>query len=296
MEKIAFIGLGHMGLPMAINLVKAGHTVYGYDLSPEALASFEEAGGHTVDALDALSVCHTFFTMLQTGEQVKAVCLSESGIFQVAPKGALFIDCSSIDVASARELHETAQSKGFDSLDAPVSGGVMGAENASLTFMVGGNDSTFQKAQPLLAQMGQKIVHAGGAGTGQAAKICNNMILGISMLGISEAFSLADKLGLKKEKLYEISSNASGQCWSMTSYCPVPGILPNSPASNDYQPGFTSQMMLKDLRLSQEASEKVNAYTPLGKTTCTLYETLVKSGRGELDFSSIIQLIEKAKP
>lgn len=294
MKTIAFIGLGHMGLPMASNLVKAGHTVYGYDLNPDAIKALTAFGGNAADSLKDFAPCDVFITMLQTGEQVKKVCLSEDGLFHIAKPSALFIDCSSIDVASSRAIHETAAAKGFDSLDAPVSGGVMGAENATLTFMVGGEENTFRQAEPLLALMGKKIVHAGAAGTGQAAKICNNMILGISMIGISEAFSLAEKLGLKKEKLYDISSNASGQCWSMTSYCPVPGILENSPSSHNYQPGFTSQMMLKDLRLSQSAAEKVKAFTPLGKETCSLYEKLVESGQGELDFSSIIQLIEKA--
>jgi 3-hydroxyisobutyrate dehydrogenase len=293
MKKIAFIGLGHMGLPMACNLVKAGFDVTGFDLNPASTTAFEKAGGSIAPTLSALKSNEVFITMLQRGEQVKTVCLGDEGLFHLAAKGSLFIDSSSIDVETAKTIHKKAAALGLLSLDAPVSGGVMGAENATLTFMVGGTNESFDKASPIIEKMAKKIVHAGDAGTGQAAKICNNMMLAISMVAVSEGFNLAKKLGLKQEKLFEISSSSSAQCWSMTSYCPVPGVIETAPSSHDYKPGFTTNMMLKDLRLSQDAASTSKTPTPLGAHTTALYEQLAEQGSGELDFSAIINMIEK---
>ena len=248
MKRIGIVGLGHMGLPMAINLVKAGFEVTGFDTQPAAMEPFISAGGLAAANLQELAASNdTLITMLQTGDQVLGVCLGEHGLFQHATKNTLFIDCSSIDVKRSRQYHEHANSFGFISVDAPVSGGVAGAAQASLTFMVGGTDEAFEKAKPILSTMGKKIIHTGIAGSGQAAKICNNMILGISMIAVSEAFLLAEGLGLTPQKLFEVVTNSSGQCWAMSHYPPVAGVLDKVPANNNYQPGFTSAMMLKDL-------------------------------------------------
>jgi len=292
MTTIGFVGLGHMGAPMAINLVKSGYKVKVFDLSSAAMDKLVSAGATATTSLnDITSETEIIFTMLQTGQQVKKVCNSEEGLFKHATKNTLFIDCSSIDVDTSRELHTQAKQNNFLMLDAPVSGGVTGAEAGSLTFMVGGEVDIFEQAKPILSTMGKNIIHAGSAGTGQVAKICNNMILGISMIAVSEAFTLAEKLGLEPQKLFDISSTASGQCWSMTHYNPVPGITPNAPANNDYQPGFTSQMMLKDLNLSQEAARSAGVATPLGAEAAILYTLFANQGYGELDFSAIIKLI-----
>ncbi|MEM8877793.1 MAG: 3-hydroxyisobutyrate dehydrogenase [Pseudomonadota bacterium] len=292
MANIAFIGLGNMGLPMAINLVKADHVVTGIDLSPEQVARFTEAGGLSAPSpQQAVSDADTVITMLPAGSHVRAIYLGDDGLIAAASAGTLFIDCSTIDVASAREVAAAAAAAGHAMLDAPVSGGVGGAEAGTLTFMVGGTDESFARGEPIIQAMAKTIVHAGGAGNGQAAKICNNMILGISMIGVCEAFVLAEKLGLDHQKLFDISSTASGQCWSLTTYCPVPGPVPTSPANRDYQAGFTAAMMLKDLKLAQDASSSVDAATPLGAQAAQIYGLFDAAGQGSVDFSGIIGLL-----
>lgn len=289
---IGFIGLGNMGGPMAANLVKAGHTVSGFDLSEAALAALEAAGGKRAASVQELaSSSDVIVTMLPAGAHVRKVYMGEGGILDAAKPGTLMIDSSTIDVDSARAVAEAARAKGMDMVDAPVSGGVGGAAAGTLTFMVGGPEEAFNRAKPFLDVMGKTIVHTGDAGTGQAAKICNNMILGISMIGVSEAFVLAEKLGLDAQKLFDISSTASGQCWSLTSYCPVPGPLPSSPANRDYQPGFAAEMMLKDLKLAQEAAHSAGAATPLGAQAAALYSLFCNSGGMGVDFSGIVKYL-----
>lgn len=293
---IGFVGLGHMGLPMAGNLIKAGHRVVGYDVLPEASAALSQQGGVAVSSLaQAAEGSDVLITMLQTGQQVLHVCQGQSGLFQHAKKDALFIDCSTIDVAASRAVHEKAKAAHLAVVDAPVSGGVAGAAAGVLTFMVGGEDDAFSRAQPILSAMGSKIIHTGGAGSGQAAKICNNMILGVSMIAISEAFVLAEQLGLSPQKLFEVVTNASGQCWAMSKYVPVPYVLDNVPANKDYQPGFAATMMLKDLLLSQDAAHGAHIHTVLGGKAADLYQTLINQGLGHLDFSAIIKLIASLK-
>lgn len=289
MTNITFIGLGNMGLPMATNLAKAGHQVTGVDLSPEALNAAASVGivpAKTVDS--AVAGAEVIITMLPAGAHVLSVWQT---ILAHAAKGSLLIDCSTIDVDSARKAHAMAQAQGFSTVDAPVSGGTGGASAGTLTFMVGGTTDAFERAKPILDVMGQKIVHCGDAGAGQAAKICNNMILGISMLGVCEAFALGEKLGLSHEALFAVASTSSGQCWSLTSYCPVPGPVPTSPANRDYIPGFASQLMLKDLKLAQAAALATGATTPLGAQAAQVYSLFEKQGHGGQDFSAIIQLL-----
>ncbi len=289
---VGFIGLGNMGGPMAANLVKAGHEVLGFDLSETALAAHEEAGGRKAGSVaDLAAQADVIVTMLPAGKHVRRIYEGEDGILQHARPGTLLIDSSTIDVDSARAVSAAALAKDMPMVDAPVSGGVAGAAGGTLTFMVGGPDAAFEAAHPFLDIMGKTIVHAGGAGTGQAAKICNNMILGISMIGVCEAFVLAERLGLDAQKLFDISSTASGQCWSLTSYCPVPGPLPASPANRDYQPGFAAAMMLKDLKLAQEAAHSSGAATPLGAEAAALYALFCNSGEDGKDFSAIINLL-----
>jgi 3-hydroxyisobutyrate dehydrogenase len=292
MKTIGFIGLGHMGQPMAINLLKAGFAVHVYDVVPDAVKAVAEQGGKAEQRIaDMADKCDVIITMVQTGKQVEGVCLGESGIFAHLGKDKLFIDCSSIDIVTTRTLHEEATKRGINMLDAPVSGGVAGATAGTLTMMVGGSTANFERAQPFLNVLGKKIIHAGAPGSGQAAKICNNLLLGISMIGVCEAFTLAEKLGLEPKKFFEISSNASGQCWSMTSYCPVPDIIDNVPSNRHYEPGFMAKMMLKDLRLAQHAAEAVSTAIPIGAVTAELYDLYVNQGHGEKDFSGIINLI-----
>ena len=291
MAKIGFIGLGNMGLPMALNLVKAGHAVAGNDVTPKGMETLAAAGGAAAKSLAEAAQSDIVVTMLPAGQQVRDVYLGANGILSKAKKGTLFIDSSTIDVATARAVAAEAEKRGMLMIDAPVSGGVGGAQGGTLTFMVGGPDAAFEKAKPILEKMGKTIVHAGVAGAGQAAKICNNMILGISMIAVSEAFVLAEKLGLDKQKLFDISSKSSGQCWSMTSYCPVPGPVPASPANRDYQAGFTAAMMLKDLKLAQEAAKSAGAKTPLGAEAAEIYDRYVGAGEGGRDFSGIIRFI-----
>jgi 3-hydroxyisobutyrate dehydrogenase len=292
MARIGFIGLGNMGLPMAQNLVKAGHTVTGYDVNPAVVEGFAQAGGTAAAEIGAAAVDNAIvITMLPTGDHVRGVYLHADGILARAAPGTLLIDCSTIDVATAREVAEVAAGKGLAMLDAPVSGGIGGAQGGTLTFMVGGTDAAFAGAHPVLEAMGNTIVHAGGSGIGQAAKICNNMILGVSMIAVSEGFLLAEKLGLDAQKLFDISSKSSGQCWAMTSYCPVPGPVPTSPANRDYQAGFSAAMMLKDLKLAQEAARLVGAVTPLGAGAAAVYDQYVETGEAGRDFSGIIRFL-----
>ena len=292
MTKIAFIGLGNMGLGMAANLAKAGHEVKALDLSKDALAKAVEAGCHAAkNAEDAVSAADVVVTMLPAGRHVKLVYAGDDGVFSYAKTGALFIDCSTIDVATARDVIGQAESKGFAMIDAPVSGGVGGAAAGTLTFMCGGTSEAFARAQPILDIMGKNIFHAGDAGNGQVAKICNNMLLGIHMIGTCEAFNLAEKLGLDAQTFYDISSTASGQNWSMTSYCPAPGPVESAPSNRDYQPGFAAGMMLKDLRLAQEAATTARAATPLGTQSEAIYSLMEAAGKDGLDFSGVMKLI-----
>jgi 3-hydroxyisobutyrate dehydrogenase len=292
MARIGFIGLGNMGGPMATNLVKAGHSVTGFDVAAAAVDKFKTAGGKGVSAaVDVAKDAEIIVTMLPAGAHVREIYLGDKGLIAKCAPGTLLIDSSTIDVESARIVAKEAEAKGILMVDAPVSGGVGGAAAATLTFMVGGSDAAFAKAKPVLEQMGKTIVHAGGAGNGQAAKICNNMILGISMIGVSEAFVLAEKLGLDHQKLFDISSKSSGQCWSMTSYCPVPGPVPASPANRDYQAGFTAAMMLKDLKLAQDAAKASGAKTPLGADAARIYADFAGSGEAAKDFSGVINFL-----
>jgi 3-hydroxyisobutyrate dehydrogenase len=292
MAIIGFVGLGNMGRPMAENLVKAGHSVTGFDLSAAQLQAFEAAGGkRAATAAAAIDGAEVVITMLPAGPHVRAVYTAADGLLATAAAGALLIDCSTIDVETSRQVAATAATAGFPMLDAPVSGGVGGAAAGTLTFMVGGTEDAFRRAEPILQAMGKTIVHAGASGSGQAAKVCNNMILGISMIAVCEGFALASKLGLDPQKLFEISSKSSGQCWALTSYCPVPGPVPASPANRGYQPGFAADMMLKDLRLAQQAAGAAGAATPLGAEAAALYALHSGGGNGALDFSSIYQMI-----
>jgi 3-hydroxyisobutyrate dehydrogenase len=292
MAKIGFIGLGNMGLPMAQNLIKAGHTVAGFDVTEYAAERLVTGGGRRAKSLaEACQDAEFVITMLPAGAQVREVYLGDGGVLGSVGKATVLIDSSTIDVKTARDVAEVAREKGLAMVDAPVSGGVAGAQAATLTFMVGGPDDAFARAKPMLENMGKTIVHAGGAGNGQAAKICNNMVLGASMIVVSEAFLLAEKLGLEAQKLFDISSKSSGQCWSMTSYCPVAGLVPNSPANRDYRPGFSADMMLKDLKLAQAAARATRATTPMGAGAAAVYERFVESGGGSTDFSGIIRYL-----
>ena len=287
MTSIAFIGLGNMGGPMAANLVKAGHKVTGFDLVESSRNQAKADGAAVADtAVGAVNGAEIVVTMLPAGKHVLSVWTE---VLPAIRKGALIIDCSTIDVESAKQSHALAAKQGIASVDAPVSGGTGGAKGATLTFMCGGGDKAFAAAKPILANMGKKIVHCGGDGAGQAAKICNNMILGVSMIAVSEAFALAEKLGLSHQALFEVASTSSGQCWSLTSYCPVPGPVPTSPANNDYKPGFASALMVKDLTLAQEAAKAAGAATPLGKHAQEIYQAFDSAGNGGVDFSGIIR-------
>lgn len=292
MARIGFIGLGNMGGPMAANLAKAGHEVAGLDLSADAVARLEAAGGKAARTIaEAVAKADVVVTMLPAGKHVRDIYTGADGVLAHARPNTVLIDSSTIDVDSARVVADAAEKAGMAMVDAPVSGGVGGAEAGTLTFMVGGPDAAFENAKPYLDIMGKTIVHAGGAGNGQAAKICNNMILGISMIGVSEAFVLAEKLGLDHQKLFDIASTASGQCWSMTTYCPVPGPVPASPANRDYQPGFAAAMMLKDLKLAQDAAQSVEASTPMGAEAAALYSMFCNAGNDGVDFSGIIKYL-----
>jgi 3-hydroxyisobutyrate dehydrogenase len=293
MATIAFIGLGNMGAPMSANLVKAGHRVVGFDLVPANLAAAGQGGvTAAASAAEAVSGADVVVTMLPAGRHVLAVW---NDILGRARKGALFIDSSTIDVDSARQAHAAAAAAGLLSVDAPVSGGVGGATAGTLTFMCGGAEDAFAAARPLLEAMGRKVVHCGDAGAGQAAKICNNMLLGISMIGVAEAFVLAETLGLSHQALFDVASTSSGQCWSLTTYCPVPGPVPTSPANNAYKPGFAAALMLKDLKLSQEAATGSGATTPLGAHAARIYEQFNGDGFADKDFSGIVEFLRAGK-
>jgi 3-hydroxyisobutyrate dehydrogenase len=291
MTAIAFIGLGNMGGPMAANLVKAGHDVFGFDLSQASVKAAAGAGVRSAATLaEAVGDAECVITMLPKGQHVIAVW---SDLATLLPEGTLIVDCSTVDVESARKAHELAAAMGCISLDAPVSGGTGGAAAGTLTFMVGGSEKAFAAGKPILEAMGRKIVHCGADGAGQAAKICNNMILGISMIGVCEAFALGEKLGLSHQALFDVASTSSGQCWSISTYCPVPGPVPTSPANNDYRPGFAAALMLKDLTLSQEAARGTGAATPLGRHAAELYAEFEKAGHGGDDFSAIIHMLRE---
>jgi 3-hydroxyisobutyrate dehydrogenase len=291
MAGIAFIGLGNMGGPMAANLVKAGHEVIAYDLVEASRHQAKSDGAAIADtAVSAVKGADVVVTMLPAGKHVLAVW---TDVLPAMTKGALIIDCSTIDVESAKQAHALATKQGVAAVDAPVSGGTGGAKGATLTFMCGGADTAFAAAKPVLENMGKKIVHCGGAGAGQAAKICNNMILGISMIAVSEAFALAEKLGLSHQALFDVASTSSGQCWALTSYCPVPGPVPTSPANNDYRPGFASALMVKDLTLAQDAAKAAGAATPLGQQAQEIYKAFDAAGNGGVDFSGIIRHVRE---
>lgn len=291
MAVVGFIGVGNMGGPMAVNLIKNGHSVKAFDLSETAVATVVEEGATKVgSAAEAAFDSDVVITMLPAGTHVRSVY--EGEVIGHGRSGALFIDCSTIDVETSRDVHASAAENGYLMVDAPVSGGIMGAAAGTLTFMCGGTDEAFGLAQPILECMGKTIVHAGGPGNGQAAKICNNMMLGIQMISVCEAFNLAEKLGLDAQKLYDVSSTASGQCWSLTTYCPVPGPVETSPANRDYAPGFSSAMMVKDLNLAQGAANGFGANTPLGKMAAELYEEFCRTGSEGVDFSGIIRMLK----
>ena len=293
MIKIGFIGLGHMGLPMAKNLIKANCEVSGFDLQQEPLQDLANNGGFALQSVKEVAKDKdVIITMLQTGQQVKSVYFGDDGLLKNAKPNTLFIDCSTIDVKSAREINVEAKKLKFPCVDAPVSGGVNGAIAGTLTFMVGGTEQDYDKAQSILKFMGNKIIHAGESGNGQAAKICNNMVLGISMIAISEAFTLSKSLGLSNEKLHEVISSASGQCWVMDKYVPVPNLLATVPANNNYKAGFTTDMMLKDLNLSQTCAKNFDVNTRLAALATQIYQKAHDNGLGELDFSAIIKEID----
>jgi 3-hydroxyisobutyrate dehydrogenase len=295
MTTIAFIGLGHMGGPMAANLAKAEHNVVGFDLAAASCDAARETGVAIAGSVrEAVANAEAVVTMLPAGKHVLLAVWSD--ILPAMDPGTLAMDCSTIDVESARKAHAIAQERGCPALDAPVSGGVGGAKAGTLTFMAGGSAEAFAQAEPILAQMGKRVVHCGEAGAGQAAKICNNMILGISMIGVCEAFVLAEKLGLSAQALFDVASTSSGQCWSMTSYCPVPGPVPASPANNGYKPGFAAALMLKDLRLAQEAALAAGAATPLGAEAAQLYALFHGAGHADDDFSGIINYLRGRDP
>jgi 3-hydroxyisobutyrate dehydrogenase len=288
-QTIGFIGLGNMGGPMAANLVRAGHVVRGFDLAPTSCDAARDAGIAVAgSALEAVEGAETVITMLPAGRHVVEVWTQ---LAAALPAGTLMIDSSTVDVDSARRAHGLAEARGCLSVDAPVSGGTGGAKAGTLTFMAGGGEAAFARAEPLLKAMGKNVFHCGAAGAGQAAKICNNMILGISMIAVSEAFALGEKLGLSHQALYDVASVSSGQCWSLTTYCPVPGPVPTSPANTGYKPGFAAALMLKDLRLAQEAARTAGAATPLGAEAAEIYGRFDGDGHGGEDFSAIVRML-----
>jgi 3-hydroxyisobutyrate dehydrogenase len=292
MATIGFIGLGNMGLPMVRNLLASGRTVSAFDVVKGSRQAAAAAGaGVAGSVVEAVSGVEVVITMLPEGRHVRDVYLGADGVIAAAAGDSLLIDCSTIDVATARAVSQAAAERGLEMVDAPVSGGVAGAEKATLTFMVGGEGRAVARARPILEQLGATIVHTGSAGSGQAAKICNNMMLAIAMVGTAEAFTLASRLGLSAEALFQVASKSSGQSWALTSYCPVPGLVPTAPANRDYRPGFTTAMMAKDLRLAQEAATSVDVATPLGSEARNLYALFKGRGHGDLDFSAIIKMI-----
>jgi 3-hydroxyisobutyrate dehydrogenase len=297
MAIIGFIGLGNMGAPMAANLVKAGHAVTGYDLNPAALQALAAAGGKIANsAADAAIGASVVITMLPAGEHVRDVWLHQGGLIEaVKVAKPLLIDCSTIDVDSARTVTAAAEAAGLVMLDAPVSGGTIGAQNGTLTFMVGGAEDAFTLGKPILEAMGKNIFHAGGPGAGQAVKICNNMMLAINMVGVSEGFLLAEKLGLDWNKLHEICSTATSNSWALSNYCPAPGPVPGAPSNRDYAPGFMTQLMVKDVKLSQAAAEATGSPTPLAAMALTFYEQAVEAGDATKDFSVVFRWLAGQK-
>ena len=292
MPKIGFIGLGNMGGPMVANLIAAGHEVRAFDISADAVARATEAGAvAATSGADAAKGVGVVITMLPAGKHVRSVFLEDDKVMDIVAPGSLLIDCSTIDVVTARAAIAEAEQRGLEMLDAPVSGGIGGAQAGTLTFMCGGTESAFARAKPILETMGKNIFHAGGAGAGQAAKVCNNLMLAIQMIAVSEGFALGDKLGIDRQKLFDIASTATSQCWAMTSYCPVPGPVPTSPANRDYEAGFTVAMMLKDLLLAREASGEVDANTPLGAQATDMFASFAGEGNEGLDFSAIFKHI-----
>ena len=293
MAKIGFVGLGNMGFPMALNLKNAGHEVTGFDVSEAAREAAISEGMNSSDSLEHVADgADIVITMLPNGEISKSVA---SQLLPSMQEGSLLIDCSTIDVASAKTVHQMAADAGKLCLDAPVSGGVGGASAGTLTFMVGGSDQAFSDGSDVLDVMGQKAVHCGDGGAGQSAKICNNMLLAISMIGTCEAFAMAEKLGLDQDKLFDVVSTSSGSCWSVNTYCPVPNVGPKSPSDNNYQPGFAASLMNKDLNLAMEAAKDANAQTPLGAHAAALYKAMVENGHGDLDFSAMINILDEMK-
>jgi 3-hydroxyisobutyrate dehydrogenase len=296
MATIGFIGLGNMGAPMAANLLKAQHRVTGYDIVAAAGAALTEKGGYAAAGVaEAAAAGDVVITMLPAGPQVREVYFGADGVLAHVRPGALLIDCSTIEVETARAVAAEAAAKGFQMLDAPVSGGVIGAEAGTLTFMVGGDGDAFARAESILQAMGRTIVHAGPSGSGQTAKICNNMILAASMIAVCEGFALAEKLGLPAQTLFDICSKSTSQCWAMTGYCPVPGPVPAAPSNRDYAPGFTAANMLKDLRLAQQAAGATGAATPLGAAAANLYQLYVDAGGGPRDFSGIMRFLRRSE-
>ena len=291
MARVAFIGLGNMGGGMAANLAKAGHEVMAFDLSEQALARAKAKGCTIAESAEAaVADAEAVVTMLPAGKHVAEVY--RKNVLLNAPKSAILLDCSTIDVTTAKAVAAEAGFAGFDMVDAPVSGGIAAAEGGTLTFMVGGTTEAFEKAQPFLEQMGKAVIHAGDAGAGQAAKICNNMLLGATMAATCEAFVLAQKLGLNPQTFFDISSKASGQSWSMTSYCPVAGVGPETPADRNYEGGFAAALMLKDMKLAMEAAAEAGAYTPMGGEAAELYQRFVDRGGANKDFSALIKMID----
>jgi 3-hydroxyisobutyrate dehydrogenase len=297
MATIGFIGLGNMGGPMAANLVKAGHTVTGYDLNPAALDALAKAGGKVAkSAADAVAGASVVITMLPAGEHVREVYLNQGGLIDVTKDSQpLLIDCSTIDVESARTVTATAETAGLAVLDAPVSGGTAGAQNGTLTFMVGGTEEAFTRGKSVLEAMGKNIFHAGGPGAGQAVKICNNMMLAINMVGVSEGFLLAEKLGLDWNKLHEICATATSNSWALSNYCPAPGPVPAAPSNRDYAPGFAAALMVKDVKLSQAAAEATGSPTPLAAKALSFYQQVVDGGDGGKDFSVVFRWLSQQK-
>ena len=297
MTTIAFIGLGHMGLPMATNLIKAGHRTKGYDVSSQAVDAFIKQGGFVgKDIPSTINEADIIITMLPEGKNVKAAYEGPQGIFNHIKPDTLVAECSTIDMETARHIHELANNKGISLIDAPVSGGVSAAEAATLTFMVGGQEKDFQALRPYLETMGSKFIYCGEAGLGQAAKICNNLILGISMIGVCEAFNLAERLGLEGKTFFEVTSQSSAQCWSITTYCPIPGPVPHSPANHNYAAGFTAAMMRKDLKLAAQAAQMTSSATPLGVEALSLYTLFCNHGGQFTDFSGILKFLQGRDP
>jgi 3-hydroxyisobutyrate dehydrogenase len=297
MATVGFIGLGNMGGPMAANLVKAGHTVTGFDLNPAALDALAKAGGKVAkSAADAVAGASVVITMLPAGEHVRDVYLNQGGLIDVTKDaGPLLIDCSTIDVDSARTVTATAETAGLAMLDAPVSGGTAGAQNGTLTFMVGGTEEAFTRGKSVLEAMGKNIFHAGGPGAGQAVKICNNMMLAINMVGVSEGFLLAQKLGLDWDKLHQICATATANSWALSNYCPAPGPVPAAPSNRDYAPGFAAALMVKDVKLSQAAAEATGSPTPLAAKALSFYQQVVDAGDGGKDFSVVFRWLSQQK-